>query len=123
MHEIISADGTMTGIRLKHKSGDTEDIACDALLPFFGLSTALGPIAQWGLSLNKQTISIDPATAMTNIEDIYAIGDIADYDKKLKLILTGFAEAAQAAHHIYHRRYPDTPLHMEYSTTKGLPGG
>lgn len=94
----------------------------DILLPFFGLSAALGPIAEWGLNVNHPHITVTHGTAATNVSGIYAIGDIATYPDKLKLILTGFADAAQAAHAIYAQINPDTPLHVEYSTTKGIKG-
>ena len=97
-------------------------IDADILLPFFGLSTSLGPLADWGLGLSKNHIEIDQATAKTNLDGIYAVGDMATYPHKVKLILTGFAEAAQAAHSIRHQIFPDEELHFEYSTTKGVPG-
>jgi len=81
----------------------------------------LGPINDWGLNIDSHHIIINPTTAETNIKNIYAIGDIAAYDHKKKLILTGFSEASFAAHHIYDVLNPDTPLHFEYSTTKGVP--
>ncbi len=83
----------------------------------------LGPIGQWGLVLERNHIVVDPATAETSQPGIFAIGDIATYKNKLKLILTGFAEAAMAAHAIYPRVHPGEALHFEYSTTKGVPGG
>ena len=85
------------------------------------MATALGPIAEWELTLEKNHIAVHPTTAATNVDGIYAIGDIAAYENKLKLILTGFSEAAFAAHHIYNALNPDNPLHFEYSTTKGVP--
>ena len=91
------------------------------LLPFFGLSMNLGPIAQWGLALDQHHIAVDPATCATSVPGIFAIGDIATYRAKLKLILTGFAEAAQAARAIYPLVRPGEALHFEYSTTTGVP--
>ncbi len=70
---------------------------------------------------SRAGIPIDPATAMTSRAGIYAVGDIADCPGKLKLILTGFAEAAAAAHHAHGMVFPDKALHFEYSTTKGIP--
>ncbi len=92
------------------------------LLPFFGLSQNLGPIADWGLALERNHIAVEPATAMTSARGIFAIGDIATYPGKLKLILSGFAEAALAAHAIHPLLHPGEALHFEYSTTKGVPG-
>lgn len=98
-----------------------QEIKADILLPFFGLAASLGPIAQWGLEQDGQTISTDQATSETSQSGIYAVGDIAGYEHKLKLILTGFAEVAQAAHHIWHRLNPGETMHMQYSTSKGVP--
>lgn len=101
--------------------GQERRIDCDALLAFFGLSSKLGPIADWGLALHKQQIAIDQATSQTSIPGLYAIGDVAHYPTKLKLILTGFAEAAQAAHAAYAQVFPGQALHFEHSTSRGLP--
>jgi thioredoxin reductase (NADPH) len=92
------------------------------LLPFFGLSMNLGPIAEWGLGLERSHIATAPATAATSLPGIFAIGDIAAYPGKLKLILSGFAEAAAAAHAAFPLVHPGEALHFEYSTTKGVPG-
>jgi thioredoxin reductase (NADPH) len=92
------------------------------LLPFFGLSMSLGPIAEWGLDLERGHIAVDPATAATSVPGVFAIGDIATYPGKLKLILSGFAEAALAAHAMFPLVHPGEALHFEYSTTKGVPG-
>ncbi|MBM3469062.1 MAG: NAD(P)/FAD-dependent oxidoreductase [Alphaproteobacteria bacterium] len=113
--------GHLTAVNVQSFEGETRTIPADILLPFFGLSMNLGPIAEWGLGLENHHIAIDPLTAQTNRPGIYAIGDIATYPNKLKLILTGFAEAAQAAHAIRKFLYPEEILHFEYSTTKGIP--
>jgi thioredoxin reductase (NADPH) len=97
-----------------------KEIEADYLLPFFGLSTNLGPISEWGLGIHKNAIEVNQGTSQTNKESIYAIGDVATYPHKLKLILTGFSEAAQAAHSIYKEIYGIIP-HFEHSTTKGIP--
>ncbi|MEE8535647.1 MAG: ferredoxin--NADP(+) reductase, partial [Kiloniellales bacterium] len=94
----------------------------DVLLPFFGLSMNLGPIADWGLDLARNLIVVDPANGQTNAAGIFAIGDIVSYPGKLKLILSGFSEAAMAAHAIHPLVYPEEELHWEYSTVKGVPG-
>jgi thioredoxin reductase (NADPH) len=80
----------------------------------------IGPIVEWGLNIEKKHIAVNHATMETNIKGIYAVGDIATYSGKLKLILTGFSEVAMACHSAYDIIYPDTPLHFEYSTTKGV---
>ena len=93
------------------------------LLPFFGLAMNLGPIAEWGIELERGHIRIDPATCATSRPGIFAIGDIATYPGKLKLILCGFSEAAMAAHAMHPLVHPGEALHFEYSTTKGVPAG
>ena len=102
--------------------GETRLVEADHLLAFFGLSMELGPIADWGLGLDKHHIAVTPATLETSLPGVYAVGDIATYPGKLKLILQGFSEAAMAAHAIHPRIFPGEALHFEYSTTKGVPG-
>ena len=114
-------DKLLQQIEVTDMDGNTKTLDADMLLPFFGLSTELGAIADWGLNLDHHHITVTHGTAETSIKGIYAVGDIATYPHKLKLILTGFADAAQAAHAIYAQINPDTPLHSEYSTTKGVP--
>lgn len=113
--------GQLTGVEVATLEGEKRMLEADILLPFFGLSMNLGPIAEWGLDLDKNHIKIDPLTAATNRPGIYAVGDIATYENKLKLILTGFAEVAQSAHAIRKFLYPEEVVHFEYSTTKGVP--
>ena len=113
--------GNLSGVVVADMDGGERLLEADVLLPFFGLAADLGPIAKWGLDVTHHAITVDPATCRTNIDGIYAIGDIATYPEKLKLILTGFAEAAHAAHAIRKQLFPDREFHFEYSTTKGLP--
>lgn len=120
---LEGSNGQLTEVIVQSLEGETKELPADVLLPFFGLSMNLGPIAEWGLGLENHHITIDPATGATNRPGIYAIGDIATYPHKLKLILNGFAEGAQAAHAIRKFLYPEEILHFEYSTTKGLPLG
>jgi len=91
------------------------------LLPFFGLSMDLGPIAAWGLDSHLHHVKVDPATCQTSTPGVFAIGDVVTYPGKLKLILQGFSEAAVAAHAIFGVVHPGEALHFEYSTTKGVP--
>ncbi|MFV9875789.1 MAG: NAD(P)/FAD-dependent oxidoreductase [Rickettsiales endosymbiont of Dermacentor nuttalli] len=114
-------NGILTHVVVKDLDNNQKRLAADYLLAFFGLAMELGPIANWGLNLNYQHIQVNPETFETNVEGIFAIGDIVSYPGKLKFILTGFAEAANAAHAIYMRVHPNEALHFEYSTTKGLP--
>lgn len=115
-------NGVLTGVEIATLEGETKILGADVLLAFYGLAAKLGPIADWGLTLSGTSIVIDPATAETSLTGVYAVGDIATYDQKLKLISVGFAEAAKAAHAAYRFIYPDRALHMEYSTSKGVPG-
>jgi thioredoxin reductase (NADPH) len=122
LKSIAGENGQLEAIMVNDLDGNDRVLKADILLPFFGLSTSLGPLADWGLTLDRTHISVDQATAATNIPGIYAIGDIATYRHKIKLILTGFGEAAQAAHAIYRQINPDKEFHFEYSTTSGVPG-
>ncbi len=113
--------GTLAAVIVADLDGEERRLDADVLLPFFGLQQSLGPIREWGLGADNAGIPTDPATAETGVPGIYAIGDVSDYPGKLKLILTGFSEAAFAAHHAYKTVFPDKALHFEYSTTKGVP--
>ena len=115
-------NGKLSSVIVSTLEGEERAIEADVLLPFFGLAMELGPIAQWGLNLDHNHITIDPSTSETSTPGIFAIGDIATYKNKLKLILCGFAEAAQAAHAAYNLVHPNEALHFEYSTTSGVPG-
>jgi len=122
LHGLDGHDGRLSAVIVADLDGKERRLEADVLLPFFGLSMNLGPIADWGLALDRHTVSIDPSTAATNVPGVLAIGDIATYKNKLKLITTGFAEAAQAAHAIHPLVHPGEALHFEYSTSKGVPG-
>ena len=101
---------------VKTKDGE-ERIACNAMLPFFGLTMKLGPVADWGLNLDENLIPVDTEKFETSEQGIFAVGDINTYPGKLKLILSGFHEAAlmaQAAHRIV---YPDKKLLFQYTTS------
>jgi thioredoxin reductase (NADPH) len=120
LHALHGTAGTLHAVEVADLNGNTRLIEADVLLPFFGLSMDLGPIAQWGLNLDRHHIPIDPATCQTSLPGIFAIGDVATYPGKLKLILQGFSEAAMAAHAIHPIARPGEALHFEYSTTKGI---
>ena len=113
----------LSAVRVATLDGEERRIDADVLLPFFGLAMNLGPIGDWGLELEKHHIKVAPSTCATNLPGVFAIGDIATYPGKLKLILCGFSEAAMAAHAIYPLVHPGEALHFEYSTTKGVPAG
>lgn len=121
LHGLEGAGGQLSAVTVATLDGEVRRLDADVLLPFFGLSMNLGPIADWGLALDKSHIAIDQATAATSAPGIFAVGDIATYPHKLKLILTGFAEAASAAHAIHPLAHPGEVLHFEYSTTSGVP--
>lgn len=120
LHALEGQDKHLNAVIIKHQNGDIIKIETDYLLPFFGLSTQLGPIKEWNLALDKNHINITQATAETSLKGVYAVGDIATYPHKLKLILTGFSEVASAIHHAYHYVYPDKAFHFEHSTSKGV---
>jgi len=119
---LVGYDGKLSAVTVEDLDGRRRDLPADVLLPFFGLAASLGPVADWGVALERHHIAVDPATCETNRPGLYAIGDVAAYPGKLKLILTGFAEAAHAAHAAFKRCRPGEALHWEYSTTKGVPG-
>ncbi|MDR3524706.1 MAG: NAD(P)/FAD-dependent oxidoreductase [Acetobacteraceae bacterium] len=121
LHALHGANGALTGVEVADLDGKTRMLDADILLPFFGLSMDLGPIAGWGLELAKHHLAVTAATCETSQKGIFAIGDVATYPGKLKLILQGFSEAAMAAHAIHPIVHPDTALHFEYSTSKGVP--
>ncbi len=97
-----------------------KSLEADILLPFFGLAQNLGPILDFGLNIKTNHIEVNYPYFETNIKGIYAIGDVATYKGKLKLILTSFAESSSALHHAYSRVFDGKALHFEYSTTKGV---
>lgn len=123
LHGLKGEGGNLSAVVIADDNGVLTDLEADILLPFFGLSATLGPLADWGLGIDKNQIATDPGTGRTSAPGIYAVGDIATYPHKLKLILTGFAESAQAAHDIRALLNPGVEFHHEHSTTKGLPGG
>ncbi|HEY4041283.1 MAG TPA: NAD(P)/FAD-dependent oxidoreductase [Rhodopila sp.] len=121
LHALAGADGVLSAVEVATLDGAVKALPADVLLPFFGLSMDLGPIASWGLQSEKHHVTIDPATGQTSLPGVFAIGDVATYPGKLKLILQGFSEAAVAAQAIFPIVFPDQALHFEYSTTKGVP--
>jgi thioredoxin reductase (NADPH) len=121
LHGLQGQAGQLSGVELATLKGEVKVVPADMLLPFYGLSMELGPIADWGLGLDRSHIQVAPATCETSIPGVHAIGDIATYPGKLKLILQGFSEAAMAAHAIHPRVFPGEALHFEYSTSKGVP--
>jgi len=122
LHSLDGADGKLERVVVADLDDRLKSLEADVLLPFFGLSMNLGPIAEWGLNLDQNHITVEQATCASSVPGIFAVGDIARYPGKLKLILSGFSEAAMAAHAIHPLVHPGEALHFEYSTTKGVPG-
>lgn len=110
----------LTGIEVSLKDGSSRTVDVDHVLVFFGLSPKLGPIAKWGLTINKKAITVDTEAFQTNIPGIFAIGDICDYPGKKKLILSGFHEAALAAFAAKALIEPGKKVHLQYTTTSPL---
>ncbi|MFT8467859.1 NAD(P)/FAD-dependent oxidoreductase [Acetobacter syzygii] len=121
LHALRGNQGALTGVDVIDMDGATRTLEADVLLPFFGLATDLGPVARWGMDTQRSTIPVTPSNCETSLPGVFAIGDVATYPGKLKLILQGFSEAAMAAHAIHPIIYPDQALHFEYSTSKGVP--
>jgi thioredoxin reductase (NADPH) len=122
LHGLVGGGGKLEAVEVSTLDGNVKRLEADILLPFFGLAMDLGPIAHWGLNLDRNHIAVDPKTCATSAPGIFAVGDIANYPGKLKLILCGFSEVAMAAHAVYPLLHPGEALHFEYSTTKGVPG-
>jgi len=113
---LIGENGTLESLKCK-TSDDEIKLNCDALLPFFGLTMKLGPIANWGLNLDENLITVDTEKFETNEKGIFAIGDINTYPGKLKLILCGFHEAALMSQQAYKYVYPGEKLTFQYTTS------
>jgi thioredoxin reductase (NADPH) len=96
------------------------DIPTDYFIPLFGLTPKLGPIAEWGLQIDKNAIEVNTEDYSTNIPGIFAIGDINTYKGKLKLILCGFHEAALMAQSAFKYVYPNQKLSFKYTTVNGV---
>ncbi len=128
MDEITSAKakalkgkgGQVTSIVIAPKEGEEVEVEADHVLVFFGLAPKLGPIADWGLDINRKTINVDTEKFETSEPGIYAVGDINYYPGKKKLILCGFHEAALAAFAIKQRIEPDKKVHVQYTTTSPI---
>jgi len=115
--EIKGEGDQISSVVIQPKDGDAIEVAADHVLVFFGLAPKLGPIADWGLDINRKTINVDTEKFETSERGIYAVGDINHYPGKKKLILCGFHEAALAAFAIKQRLEPDKKVHVQYTTT------
>ena len=114
---LEGANGQLTAANVKGNDSSTFHIACDAMLPFFGLTMKLGPVANWGLRLEEDLIPVDVSTFETSEPGIFAIGDINTYPGKLKLILSGFHEVALMSQKAHRYVYPDKKLTFQYTTS------
>jgi thioredoxin reductase (NADPH) len=117
---INGENGQATSIVIQPNDGEARVIEADQILVFFGLAPKLGPIAEWGLDINRKTINVDTEKFETSEPGIYAVGDINHYPGKKKLILCGFHEAALAAFAIKQRIEPDKKVHVQYTTTSPI---
>jgi thioredoxin reductase (NADPH) len=110
----------LTGAELKLVDGTLAEVACDQILVFFGLHPKLGPIAEWGLGIDRKAIQVDTEKFQTSTPGIFAVGDINTYAGKKKLILSGFHEAALAAFAVQNYLYPDKKQFLQYTTTSPI---
>ena len=124
--EIVGLNGkdTLESVLVRKMTTAKEDITLevDAFIPLFGLSPKLGPIADWGLEIEKNAIKVDTFDYQTNVPGIYAIGDVNTYPGKLKLILCGFHEATLMCQSAYQRIFPNKKYVMKYTTVGGIEG-
>jgi thioredoxin reductase (NADPH) len=120
VQSIVADGGALRGIKVTSRDGLTRSVSLDQLLVFWGLSPKLGPIATWGMTLNRKTIPVDTQRFQTSVPGIYAIGDINDYPGKKKLILSGFHEAALAAFAVKEYLSPGQKVHLQYTTTSPI---
>ncbi len=117
---IDGEDGLISSITIQPKEGEQVVVLADHVLVFYGLAPKLGPIAEWGLDINRKTINVDTERFETSEPGIYAIGDISYYLGKKKLILCGFHEAALASFAIKQRIEPGKKVHVQYTTTSPI---
>ena len=113
----VNGDNNLESIDIKHDDGEIKNVKTDFALGFFGLIMQLGPIANWGLNIDKKTIEVDTEKFETNQKGIYAVGDICNYPGKLKLILSGFHEGALAARACFKLARPNEKYRFEFTTT------
>jgi thioredoxin reductase (NADPH) len=118
----VSGNGAIESVRLFHSETEEEvEVECDAVLLQLGFKTALGPLKDWGFEVEKGAIRVD-SLFRTSLDRVWACGDITTFDGKLKLIATGYAEAAIAVSQAIHHIRPETKIQPKYSTNTGVPG-
>jgi thioredoxin reductase (NADPH) len=118
--EVFESDGAFGGVEVKDLDGETQHIEADEVLVFWGLSPNLGPIADWGLDLDKRQVRVDTEKFQTSVPGIFAVGDINSYPGKKKLILSGFHEAALAAFAVQQHLHPEQKVRLQYTTTSPI---
>ena len=118
----ICGNGHIESVGIKMKDAEEKMISADYFIPLFGLKPTLGPIGEWGLDIEKGSIKVDTTNYSTNLEGIYAIGDVNTYEGKLKLILCGFHEGTIMVQDAFKRIYPDKNLVLKYTTVNGVNG-
>lgn len=116
----LEGNGRLNTVEITDKNATSTTLQADEFIPLFGLSPKLGPIADWGLNIDKNAILVNVEDYSTNISGVYAIGDINTYPGKLKLILCGFHEAALMCQSAFRRVYPDQKLSFKYTTVNGV---
>ncbi len=115
--QLHGTDGVLEKVSIKDKEGEISEVKIDRILPFFGLTMKLGPVAEWGLNLHENLIAVDTEKFETSESGIFAIGDINTYPGKLKLILSGFHEGALMAQAAKHHISPDERIIFQYTTS------
>jgi thioredoxin reductase (NADPH) len=120
IREILVDDGKFRGVKVADSDGELHELEADEIFVFWGLSPNLGPIAEWGLEIQKRQIPVDTEQFQTSVPGIFAVGDINTYPGKKKLILSGFHEAALAAFGIQKLLHPDKKVHLQYTTTSPI---
>ena len=115
--DLQGKDGVLENVVIKDKEGGISEVSIDRMLPFFGLTMKLGPVANWGLNLHENLIEVDTEKFVTSEPGIYAIGDINTYPGKLKLILCGFHEGALMAQAAKKYISPDERIIFQYTTS------
>lgn len=118
----LNGDDKLEAVVIKSKEGGEQTIPVDNFIPLFGLSPKLGPIADWGLNIDRSAIVVDTKDYSTGVPGIYAIGDINTYEGKLKLILCGFHEGTMMVQSAFKYIYPDQKLSFKYTTVAGVNG-
>ena len=116
----LQGNGVLNAVEIIDKQGVVNKLDADYMIPLFGLSPKLGPIADWGLNIDKNAIEVNTLDYSTNVDGIYAIGDINTYPGKLKLILCGFHEAALMAQSAFKHVYPNQKFSFKYTTVNGI---